>query len=280
MPPLMPSRIRLAWLSVCMSWRDWLGRHRRGLGLLPTIPRAVYWVRSRGVPTAMAQVAHIVESAVERRSRERLFAVASPGLSDAELVASVLGTSNAETDTLELAHELLSRYGGVLGLLSAKAESLLAVGHMRDANVAALLAIPELLRRAESSKLTRAPVVSSSDEVRRFLGLHLAGEEREVFGALLLDTRHRLIAAEDIFFGSIDRTAVYPREVAKCCLRHNAAAVVLFHNHPSGNAEPSQGDRDLTKRLQLLLDEIDVRVVDHGVVAGLRRVSMAERGML
>ena len=228
----------------------------------------------------MAQVAHIVESAVEERSRGRLSALASARLSDAELVASVLGPANGETDALDLAHELLSRYDGVLGLLSAKAESLVAVGHMNEANVAALLAVPELLKRAEFSKLTKAPLVSSSDEVRRFLGLHLAGEEREVFGALLLNTRHRLIATEDIFFGSIDRTTVYPREVAKCCLRHNAAAVVLFHNHPSGNAEPSAGDRDLTKRLQLLLDEIDVRLLDHVVVAGLRRVSMAERGML
>lgn len=228
----------------------------------------------------MAQAAYIVESTVQGRSHGRLSPFASASLSDAELVASVLGTANREMDSLDLAHDLLTRYGGVFGLLSAKAESLVAVGHMNEANVAALLAIRELLKRAEFSKLTRAPLVSSSDEVRRFLGLHLAGEEREVFGALLLNTRHRLIATEDIFFGSIDRTTVYPREVAKCCLRHNAAAVVLFHNHPSGNAEPSAGDRDLTKRLQLLLDEIDVRLLDHVVVAGLRRVSMAERGML
>ena len=228
----------------------------------------------------MAQAAHIVESTVEGRSRGPLSAAGAAVSSDAELVAAVLRTVNGETGAIHLADALLSRHGGVLGLLSAKRASLLAVHGMSEAKAAALLAIPELLKRAERTTLTRAPVVSSSDEVRRFLGLHLAGEEREVFGALLLDTRHRLIATEDIFLGSIDRTMVYPREVAKCCLRHNAAAVVLFHNHPSGNAEPSPGDKELTKRLQLLLDEIDVRLLDHVVVAGLRRVSMAERGML
>lgn len=184
------------------------------------------------------------------------------------------------TNAADLARTLLDRFDGVLGVLSGGPESLLAVPGLGVAKVASLLAVRELLTRAELAKLKKAPLVSSSDEVRRYLGMHLAGREREVFGALLLDTRHRLLAAEDIFFGSIDRTMVYPREVAKCCLRHNAAAVVLFHNHPSGNAEPSRGDRDLTKRLQLVLDEIDVRLLDHVVVAGLRKVSMAERGML
>ena len=200
-------------------------------------------------------------------------------LSDAELLGLVLDRDHGGTSADDPAGFLLERFGGVLGVLSGDRDALLAVPGLGEAKVAALLAIPELLKRAERAKLTKAPLVSSSDEVRRYLGLHLAGRQREVFGALLLDTRHRLLAAEDIFFGSIDRTTVYPREVAKCCLRHNAAAVVLFHNHPSGNAEPSRGDQDLTRRLQLVLDEIDVRLLDHIVVAGLRKVSMAERGM-
>ena len=228
----------------------------------------------------MAQAAHIVEFAVDRRPRERLLMAGPTCLTDAELLALVLRTGNGRADAVNLANTLLDRFGGVLGVLSSTAESLLAVPGLGDAKVAALLAIRELLERAEIAKMKNTPVLSSSDEVRRYLGMHLAGQEREVFGALLLDTRHRLLGAEDIFLGSIDRTMVYPREVAKCCLRYNAAAVVLFHNHPSGNAEPSSGDRELTERLNSVLDEIDVRLLDHVVVAGLRRVSMAERGML
>ena len=228
----------------------------------------------------MAQAAPIVEFAVAERPRERLLMAGPTCLTDAELLALVLRTGNARADAVNLANTLLDRFGGVLGVLSGSPESLLAIPGLGDAKVAALLAIRELLERAEMAKIRNGPVVSSSDEVRRYLGMHLAGEEREVFGALLLDTRHRLLGVEDIFLGSIDRTMVYTREVAKCCLRFNAAAVVLFHNHPSGSAEPSASDRELTERLNSVLDEIDVRLLDHVVVAGLRRVSMAERGML
>ena len=228
----------------------------------------------------MAQAAQIVEFAVDGRPRERMLAAGSACLTDAELLELVLSRGNGVGDGVGLTQALLNRFGGVLGVLSAKAESLLAVPDLGDARVAALLATRELLERAELARVNSAPVVSSSDEVRRYLGLHLAGEEREVFGALLLDTRHRLLGVEHIFLGSVDRTMVYPREVAKCCLRYNAAAVVLFHNHPSGNADPSASDRELTQRLASVLDEIDVRLLDHVVVAGLRKVSMAERGML
>lgn len=228
----------------------------------------------------MAEAAPIVEFALAERPRERLLEAGPRCLTDAELLALVLRTGNGNANAVDLAHMLLDLFGGVLGVLSSTAESLLAVPGLGDAKVAALLAIRELLERAEMAKMKDAPVVSSSDEVRRYLGMHLAGEEREVFGALLLDTRHRVLGVEDIFLGSIDRTMVYPREVAKCCLRHNAAAVVLFHNHPSGNAEPSPSDRELTERLNSVLNEIDVRLLDHVVVAGLRKVSMAERGML
>ena len=228
----------------------------------------------------MAQAAQIVEFAVDERPRERLLMAGPTCLTDAELLALVLRTGDGRTDAVNLARTLLNRFGGVIGVLSSTAESLLAVPGLGDAKVAALLAIRELLARGEIAKMKNTPVVSSSDEVRRYLGMHLAGEEREVFGALLLDTRHRLLGVEDIFLGSIDRTMVYPREVAKSCLRFNAAAVVLFHNHPSGSAEPSASDRELTERLKSVLHEIDVRLLDHVVVAGLRRVSMAERGML
>ena len=228
----------------------------------------------------MAQAAPIVELAVAERPRERLLMAGAACLTDAELLALVLRTGNGRTDAVDLAHTLLDRFGGVLGVLSGSAESLLRVPGLGAAKVAALLAIRELLERAEMAKISSAPVVSSSDEVRRYLGMHLAGEEREIFGALLLDTRHRVLGVEHIFLGSVDRTMVYPREVAKCCLRYNAAAIVLFHNHPSGNAEPSPGDCELTERLDSVLSEIDVRLLDHVVVAGLCMVSMADRRMM
>ncbi len=228
----------------------------------------------------MAQAAQVVEFRVGQRPRERLFAAGPGSLTDAELLALVLQTGSGATDAVNLAQALLSRFGDLLGVLSGEPASLLAVGGLGEAKVAALVAVRQLLERAELGKMRTAPVLSGSDEVRRYLGMHLAGVEREVFGALLLDTRHRLLGVEDIFLGSIDRTMVYPREVVKCCLRYNAAAAVLFHNHPSGNPEPSPSDRELTDRLRDVLDEIDVRLLDHVVVAGMRRVSMAERGML
>ncbi len=224
----------------------------------------------------MDNTARIADLPVDQRPRERLFAVGPESLLDGELVALVLGPPNASA----LARDLLSRFGGVGGLLDRDAQSLLAVRGLGDAKVAALVAVRELLKRAELTRMKKAPILSSTKTVRRYLGLHLAGLDREVFGALLLDTRHRFIAVENIFLGSIDRTMVYPREVVKCCLRHNAAAVVLFHNHPSGDTDPSPCDVELTNRLRAVLDEVDVRLVDHMVAARMRLVSMAERGLM
>lgn len=222
----------------------------------------------------------IVELPVGERPRERLLAAGPASLRDAELVALVLRTGGGGRDAVALAHRLLETCGGMHGLLCQDAAALLEVRGLGEAKAAALLAVREILKRAERGVVESAPVLTSSDAVRRYLNLHLDGLERERFGALLLDTRHRLIALEDIFQGSIDRTMVYPREVVKCCLRHNAAAVVLYHNHPSGDAEPSPGDIALTNRLQSVLGEVDVRLLDHVVVARMKLVSLAERGML
>ncbi len=227
-----------------------------------------------------AKAPRIVELPVDERPRERLLAAGPASLRDAELIAVVLRTGGGGRDAVALAHRLLETCGGMHGLLCGNAAALLAVRGLGEAKAAALLAMREILKRAERGVVERAPVLTSSDAVRRYLNLHLDGLERELFGALLLDTRHRLISQEDIFQGSIDRTMVYPREVVKCCLRHNAAAVVLYHNHPSGDAEPSSGDIALTRRLQSVLGEVDVRLLDHVVVAGMKLVSLAERGML
>ena len=131
-----------------------------------------------------------------------------------------------------------------------------------------------------SEVLTRGEILSSSTGVRRYLGYRLGRREREIFGALFLDTRHHLISNEELFFGSVDRAMVYPREVIKSCLKHNASAVILYHNHPSGIPEPSASDIQVTSRIAMLLQELDVRLVDHVVVGASEQISFAERGLL
>ncbi len=214
------------------------------------------------------------------RPRERLLARGVGALGDSELIALVLRTGNGEQDAVGLARSLLDRFGGVDGVLSQDSAALLEVSGLGKAKVAALVAIRELLARAEWSDLKKKRKLLDSESVRRFLTMRLAGLQREVFGVVLLDTRHQVLAFEKLFFGSVDRSCVYIREVVKCCLRHNAAALILFHNHPSGVPEPSETDRHITDRLVAVLEEIDVRVLDHVVVGGMKQVSMAERGLL
>ena len=143
-----------------------------------------------------------------------------------------------------------------------------------------LRAARELVLRLLQEDLERGDTLSAPDVVREYLRLLFAGEEREVFAILFLDARHRLIAVEKLFFGTLTQTAVYPREVVKMALRWNAAAVILAHNHPSGVAEPSQADKVLTETLKRALDLVDVRVLDHFVVGEKAATSLAERGIV
>lgn len=212
--------------------------------------------------------------------RERALRCGPAVLGDAELVALVLRTGHAGQDAVDLAGALLARFGGIRGLLCQGAGALASVAGLGAAKVAGLVAIRELARRFEFEAACDKRLIAGAAEARRFLYLHAAGFEREVFGVLLLDARNRLLAAEDLFLGSVDRSAVYPREVLKACVRRNAAAVVLYHNHPSGTAEPSPADEHITARLKAVLDEIDVTLVDHLVIGSEGIVSMAERGMV
>jgi DNA repair protein RadC len=143
-----------------------------------------------------------------------------------------------------------------------------------------LLASRELVRRWMEETLRHAPTIRSPQDTQDYLKVHFAGVEHEIFACLFLDNRHRLIAAENLFHGTIDNTTVYPREVVKRALRHNAAAVILSHNHPSGVAEPSDADRLITVRIRNALELIDVRLLDHFVVAAGTTVSLASRGLL
>ncbi len=223
---------------------------------------------------------HLVEAPFEERPREGFLGHWPVGLRDAELVALVLRTGAGGQSAVGLAETLLSRYGGLAGVMHQDALALREVKGIGAAKAASLLAVRELAARAELVKVKRGRYLENTGAVQRYLKLRLRGLQREVFGLLLLNARHNVIGIEYLFYGSVDRSAVYTREIIKACLKRNAASVVLFHNHPSGEAEPSQSDKDITKRVSSVLDEIDVRVIDHIIIAASGVVSMAERGLV
>jgi len=214
------------------------------------------------------------------RPRERLAAQGAAALSDAELLAVLLCTGTRGRSALDLGRAALTHCGGLGGLLSARPDALAGVPGLGPAKAAQLQAILELARRALRDEVQRDAVFSSPQAVRDYLRLTLARREHEVFVALFLDAQHRLIAAEELFRGTLTQTSVYPREVVKRALALNAGAVIFAHNHPSGVAEPSRSDELLTASLRQALGLVDVRVLDHLVVAGTATTSFAERGLL
>jgi DNA repair protein RadC len=201
-------------------------------------------------------------------------------LNDAELLAVCLGTGRAPLRAMQLASRLLARFGTIAALLDAQSGVLLAQSGLGPAKVAVLKASLALAERYGLSHLHAGPVLSRSDAVRGYLRRKLAGSQREIFSCLFLDTRHHLISYEALFFGTIDRASVYPREILRRALLLNAAAIIFAHNHPSGVPEPSASDIELTNNLRRLLLEIDVRVLDHLIIGRGSEVSFAERGLL
>ena len=215
------------------------------------------------------------------RPREKLLARGPGALGDAELLALLLRTGIAGTSVLQLAQQLLDQFGGVAGLLHAGADDLKRVkGLGGPAKRAELVAVLELARRALAQQLKERQVFDSPAAVKDYLRLQLAQRAHEVFAVLFLDAQHRLIALEELFRGTLTQTSVYPREVALRALHHHAAAVVLAHNHPSGSVAPSRADEALTQSLKAALALIDVRVVDHVIVAPGAALSMAEQGLV
>jgi DNA repair protein RadC len=215
------------------------------------------------------------------RPRERLLAQGAAALSDAELLAIFLRIGVKGRSAVDLARELVQRFGSLTRLFSATQDEFLAVPGMGPAKYAQLQAVLEMSRRALAEEMKLGSAFASPGAVRDYLRLHLAGLAHEVFFALWLDAQNRLIADEELFRGTLTQTSVYPREVVKKALRHNAAAVVLAHNHPSGVAEPSAADEFLTRELKQALALVDVRVLDHFIVAGHSQpLSFAERGLL
>ncbi len=207
--------------------------------------------------------------------RSSLLATGSEAVSDDELLALWLGLPSRQS-----AAELRRQQGGLTALFRAPTRKLLEAPGLGRIRTSRLLAAITLVERAAEAGLRAQPELTSSSAVRRYLRLKLAHQPREVFACLFLDNRHRLICFEPLFYGTVDRASVFPREVLRRALELNAAAVILAHNHPSGVAEPSASDLALTTDLADLLRRIDVRVLDHLVVGRGAEVSFAERGFL
>jgi len=217
----------------------------------------------------------------DARPREKLLARGPGALSDAELLALLLRTGTAGRGVLQMAQEVLQTFGGIAGLLHAGADDLKRVkGLGGSAKRAELIAVLELARRALAEQLKERAAFDSATAVKDYLQLHLAARPHEVFAVLFLDAQHKLIALEELFRGTLTQTSVYPREVALRALHHHAAAVILAHNHPSGGVQPSRADEAITQNLKSALALIDVRVLDHVIVAPGQALSMAEKGLI
>lgn len=231
---------------------------------------------------------------LDAQPREKLLARGPAALSDAELLAILLRTGLAGKGVLQLAQELLDDpvrdpatgrsagggFGGIAGLLHASSQDLQRIKGLGPAKRAELMAVLELARRAMAQQLREREVFDSPQAVQHYLQLHLTGRTHEVFAVLFLDSGNRLIAMEELFRGTLTQTSVYPREVVLRALHHHAAAMVLAHNHPSGSVQPSRADEALTQTLKAALALVDVRVLDHMIVAPGAALSMAEQGLV
>ena len=216
----------------------------------------------------------------DARPREKLLARGPAALSDAELLALLLRTGLPGKHVIQLAQELLDRFGGVAGLLHTSTDALKAIKGLGPAKRAEVVAVLELARRALAQELRQQALIDSPQAVRDYLQLQLGARQHEVFAVMFLDSQNKLLALEELFRGTLSQTSVYPREVVLRALHHHAAAVVLAHNHPSGTAQPSRADEALTQSLKAALALVDVRVLDHFIVTRNQATSMAELGMV
>lgn len=223
---------------------------------------------------------NIREWPLDERPREKLLARGAGSLSDAELLAVFLGSGVRGRNVLDLSRGLLATFGSLRKLLEADREAFLGELGLGPVKYGQLQALLEIGRRHLATTIERESAMDSPAVVRRYLKSMLRHESSEVFGCLFLDTKHRPLGFEVLFRGTINRTAVYPREVVRRALTHNAAALILCHNHPSGNSEPSQDDVHLTRMLKHALALIDVRVLDHIIVGDGEPLSMVEQGWI
>ncbi|MGZ8152100.1 MAG: RadC family protein [Methylovulum sp.] len=216
----------------------------------------------------------------EDRPREKLLLRGSNALTDAELLAIFLRTGTPGKSAVDLARELLDNFGSLKALLDADQQRFCQGNGLGNAKYAQLQAVLEMARRHFKEILQRGDALTSPDITRAFLSAQLRGYSYEVFACLFLDNQHRVIELDELFRGTLDSASVYPREVVKQALRHNAAAVIFAHNHPSGICEPSHADRQITEKLKQALALFDIRVLDHFIIGDGQPYSFAEHGLL
>lgn len=216
----------------------------------------------------------------DERPREKLLQRGASALSDAELLAIFLRVGVPGRSAVDLARDMLKQHGGLRQLLELSQAGFCATPGLGPAKFVQLQAVLELARRHLEDTLQRGDALQGAADTRRYLMARMRHHPHEVFACLFLDNKHRVIIYEELFYGTIDSSAVHPRQVVKRALHHNAAAVIAAHNHPSGVAEPSRADEAITLRLRDALSTVDIRLLDHVVVGDGQTVSLAERGML
>jgi DNA repair protein RadC len=232
------------------------------------------------LPEQKLPTLRITDMPKEERPREKLLLRGAEALTNVELLAIFLRTGVRGKSALDLAKDLLDDFGDLRSLLGADQKQFCQAKGLGDAKYVQLKACVEMSRRYLRECLERGDALSNPDDTRNFLMSELSGRGYEVFGCLFLDNKHRVIKFEELFYGTIDGASVYPREVLKKTLQHNAAALILAHNHPSGIADPSQADIAITQRLKEALNLIDVRILDHLVIGDGYCVSLAEKGLM
>ena len=216
----------------------------------------------------------------EDRPREKLLLRGSASLTDAELLAIFLRTGTIGKTAVDLARDLLTNFGSLKALLDADQEHFCLAHGLGSAKYAQLQAVMEMAKRHFKEIIQRGNALTSPEITRAYLSAQLRGYSYEVFACLFLDNQHRVIQLDELFRGTIDGASVYPREVVKQALHHNAAAVIFAHNHPSGVTEPSQADKQITEKLKKALDLFDIRVLDHFIIGDGEPYSFAEHGLI
>lgn len=222
----------------------------------------------------------IIDWPEAERPREKLLQRGAAALTDAELLAIFLRTGTKGLTAIDLAYNLLDEFSSLRNLFNADLESFSKTRGIGPAKYVQLQAVLEMSRRYLAETLERQSIITSPDDTRHYLTSQLRDSPYEIFAAMFLDNRHRVIQYEELFRGTIDGASVYPREVVKKALEHNAAALIVAHNHPSGIAEPSQADKHITQRLENALALVDIRLLDHLIIGDGEIVSLAERGEL
>lgn len=222
----------------------------------------------------------ITDWPADQRPRERLINHGAQALSDAELLAVFLRVGVSGKSAVDLGRDMIGHFGSLNRLFSASLADFSAMNGLGPAKFAQLQAVLELARRALAEELEAGTTLSSPQAVKQYLQLILAAKPHESFAALFLDVKNRLIACEELFRGTLTHTSVYPREVVKAALTHNAASIIVAHNHPSGTPDPSGADHALTQALKQALDLVDVRLLDHFIIAGKHVHSFAEHGQI